>query len=1451
MLKRLYSIVTAILVCAVLAPRVHADETLDAFVDRVAGKGVSEKIVLRVDEKLSPEGKDVFVISADGDRPVVTGSSLSAATAGFGWYLNRYVHVNISWNGLTVNLSGEKLPLPQAPERRACDASLRYYLNYCTLSYSCAFWTEDRWMKEIDWMALHGINMPLMPVGVDAVWRNVLLRLGCTEKEIAEFIAGPGFQAWWMMNNLEGWGGPNPQWWYGRQEKLSRDILSRMRSLGMEPVLPGYSGMLPRSFVGKPGYDLTDPGLWSGFPRPAFLLPTSKKFAEVSDIYYTELEKIMGRSRYYSTDPFHEGGNIDGVDLPKAYRTILSSLRSHVPGAVWVLQSWNENPREVALKALGRGDCIVLDLFSDGNPKWQGGYCGHDFIWCMLPNFGGRTGIHGNLQGTMQGWFEARKARPDATVGIGAAPEGIGSDPVLYDALYALPWMKEDECAGWLDDYVYSRYGEKDNDIAAAWHLITGSALDCRTGQQGTSEPVVCARPGWGITGVSTWSTCEISYDTEALRDAARLFLNASPQFKGNANFEHDLVNLVRQTVTDSSWFLYHDIEKAYRSGDKERFRSLSTRFLGMIEDLDELLSTDPDFCLDSWTSSAREVCDEVPGTTAADRDWMEWNARTLISTWGNRAAAVTLHDYSNREWSGMLSSYSLPRWRRFFEAVEKGESISADEWFDMEYAWTQRHDGDASASAGKGAFSKMSGASASESIGLSAVEAAASIFEKYFSLGNFVLDSRTRVESLSAEADDYVAYLQGFLSGNATALSSSAGRGVGSSVENTKTSTSVEKDSNLIIHNVLGGIFLSIDNEAGYGPEGFDFRVDSSAVRITGRDRAGLFYGIQHLLRLLPPSVYNHEGLKQPVELKGGLFRTAPKTHYRGVMIDVVRAFVDADKLKRQIDLMSMHNINTLHLHMTDNEGWRIEIKSHPELAQEGGFRGKDCKIAGQYGRWDERYGGYYTQEQMKDIISYAAFRGVTIIPEIDLPGHSHAIARVFPEILCGYSPDLEKTAGYDTRDVWCVSREENYRLLDDIIGEIAALFPSEYIHVGGDEVGMGGWLSCLGCSALMKENGFTDVKQLEDLFMKIVTEIVRSKGKIPMAWWDKDVITDSFTKESIVEAWQDVGACRDALSKGYKTVFMSAWHFYFDMKQGPQDPGQDWGGIIDYMRVYGSTPERIGVTADEAENIVGYEGAFWGETHLEHNPESPDYLDFMLYPRVAALGALAWGSKLPDEDFRKQMETRHYDRMAAMGIAFRLPEPSVKWEDGVLTASVSDGADIYYRKNGGKAKTYTSAIKTSRPEQYAFFSQNGSGRSVEVIAPEIYEKICPKVHLTSTLPSDDWRPASGVENYERETHFASAPRKGDSILFTFDAPVRCRKVEVRTGDVNFASGGFTAGYVEVSYDGRHFHRVADLSFSAASFCPKRPVRAVRIVCTASGNFRNLTIIQPIKLWI
>lgn len=1445
-MKRLSHIFLSIIFLFVLAPLCFGSEhvrsgnipskedilseqsVLRSFIDRVCGEGMSGRILIGTDSSIESDGRDVFVISSRDGKPEIVGSGVSAATAGLGWYLNHYVHVNISWNGLTADLRDTVLPLPEIPERRECRAEWRYYLNYCTYSYTCAFWTEERWMKEVDWMALHGINMPLMALGTDVVWRNVLRDLGCDETEISSFITGPGFQAWWMMGNIEGWGGPLPQGWYDRQERLCRRVLARMRSLGMEPVLPGYCGMLPRSFIGKPGYDASDTGLWAAFPRPTFLQPSSVKFASVADLYYEEQAKIMGRSRFYSMDPFHEGGSVEGTDIPEAYRTILARLRRHNPDAVWVLQGWNENPRREALEALGQGDCIVFDLFSEARPKWRDGYCGHDMIWCMLPNFGGRVGLHGRLSKLLNGWFDAVEAFPETMVGIGAAPEGIETNPVLYDLLFELPWRtgqrpatrptsaenvatngnsdcgRDRSCREWLDGYVLARYGTSDPSLIRAWHKIAASALDCPTDQEGTSEPIVCARPGWGLKSVSKWSTAEIYYDVAELRDAAGLFLDAKTQLSGNANYRHDLIDLVRQTLTDSTLFLLRNVEAAYKSGDTAAFRSGYKAFLGMIDDIDALLSTDPFFHLDRWLDSAEEVCGEITGATDADRALMERNARTLITVWGDRPSARGLHDYSNREWGGMLSSFYLPRWKRFFETVERGEALPDDDgWYEIESEWILRRE--------RYALSDEP-----------ALDCAERLFRKYFG-GCFELTASSDVTALSDEAGDYVAYLKEFLAGTE------------------KPSADAIKESRIV---------LDIDGGLECGPEGFEFAVRPGELRITGRDRAGVFYGIQHLLRQLPPSVYAKQGLSEPVQLPLGVSLDAPESTYRGLMIDVARAFVDAEGLKRQIDLMGMHNLNVLHLHLTDNEGWRLEIKSHPELAEVGGFRGGDSSVGAQYGLWDRRYGGCYTQEQMREIIAYAKFRNITIIPEIDLPGHSQAIARVLPEILCDYAPDTSRSAGYDTRGVWCVSREENYRLLDDIISEVAALFPSEHIHIGGDEVGMKGWLSCPHCSALMREMGFTDPKQLEDLFMKRVTDIVKAKGKTPVAWWDKDVITDTFTKESLVCAWQDIPACRNAMAKGYRTVFMSAWHLYFDMKQGPHDPGQDWGGIIDWHRVYDLDLGRLGVTDAEKSVVIGYEGAFWAETHLQNAPESPDHLDFMLWPRAAALGAMSWGKKLSGEEFAEYMRTRHYPRLSAMGVAFRLPEPSVTWGNGLLSASAEDGETILCIKNGGSPKAYYRPFKTAHPESYSFVVRFGSGRSVPVKARQCYDTIAPAFRLSSSMPEDGWKPFSGVEAYRDKAHFSSTPHDGDWILIDFSNPVKCREIALKTGEAHFASGGFPYGYTEVSYDGKHFHRVGELIDGGVSIFPKRPVRSVRLVCTFTGNSRDLTILQPIRVY-
>lgn len=224
-------------------------------------KGASKKFKI----EYIKSDQDFFEIapSKEGAPIVIKGNTWVNIAVGINWYLKYYAGINLTWNNMTAKLPA-KLPKVEKAERHETDLKLRYDFNYCTFSYSMAFWDWDRWQKEIDWMALHGINIPLAIVGEECVWRNMLLKLGYSEEEIGKFIAGPAFLAWWAMNNLEGWGGPLPLSWYKQQEALQKKILANMKEWGMHPVLPGYCGMMPHDAKQRLGLNVSDGGLWNG-----------------------------------------------------------------------------------------------------------------------------------------------------------------------------------------------------------------------------------------------------------------------------------------------------------------------------------------------------------------------------------------------------------------------------------------------------------------------------------------------------------------------------------------------------------------------------------------------------------------------------------------------------------------------------------------------------------------------------------------------------------------------------------------------------------------------------------------------------------------------------------------------------------------------------------------------------------------------------------------------------------------------------------------------------------------------------------------------------------------------------------------------------------------------------------------------------------------------------------
>lgn len=660
--------------------------------------GASKKFKI---EKVA-SSEDFFELDYADGKVIVRGNEYVNIAVGINWYLKYYAGIHLSWNGMTARLP-EALPKVPRKERHVTDLKLRYALNYCTYSYSMAFWDWNRWEQEIDWMALHGINLPLSVVGIDVVWKNVLQKLGYSPDEINEFIAGPGFQAWWLMNNLEGWGGPNPASWYQRSEALQKRILKRMRAYGIHPVLPGYSGMVPHNAKEKLGLDVSDPGLWCGYPRPGFLQPTDSGFARIAQLYYKELTRLYGKIDYYSMDPFHEGGNTKGVDLAAAGHAIWKAMKDANPNAAWVIQAWQDNPRAAMIDQLPSGDMLVLDLFSESRPQWgdpastwyrKEGFGKHDWLFCMLLNFGGNVGLHGKMSHVIEAFYQARESKFNKTLkGVGLTPEGIENNSVMYELLCELPWREHFSKDSWLRDYVAARYGKADEHLLEVWTLLSNSIYNCPASsiQQGTHESVFCARPSLHAYQASSWSSMSDYYRPQDVIAAAGKMLASASSFRGQNNYEYDLVDIVRQAVAEKGRLVYPVVVAAYRSGDQTLFDSASKRFLDLILLQDILLATRREFKVGNWIEAARAM-----GDTPAEKNLYEWNARVQITTWGHRTAAEVggLHDYAHKEWSGLLRDFYYQRWKVFFASLKRemqGEPVVPIDFYSMEEAWANQ----------------------------------------------------------------------------------------------------------------------------------------------------------------------------------------------------------------------------------------------------------------------------------------------------------------------------------------------------------------------------------------------------------------------------------------------------------------------------------------------------------------------------------------------------------------------------------------------------------------------------------------------------------------------------------------------------------------------------------------------------------------------------------------
>lgn len=659
-------------------------------------KGASKKFQI----ELVKNSTDFFELDQNKNRVVVRGNSYVNIATGINWYLKYYTGINLSWNGMHAHLP-ETLPAVKKKERHETNLALRYDFNYCTFSYSMAFWDWQRWEQEIDWMALHGINLPLAIVGEECVWFNMLKKLGYSKAEINDFIAGPAFLAWWEMNNLEGWGGPNPDSWYTQQEALQKKIISRMKEFGMEPVFPGYSGMVPHNANEKLGLKVAKSPLWNGYVRPAFLQPTDERYQEIAALYYKEQEALFGKANYYSMDPFHESESTKGVDFDAAGQAVMLAMKKVNPKAVWVVQGWTENPREEMMKHLQQGDLLILDLFSECRPMWgseslwkrEGGYGDQNWLFCMLLNFGAKVGLHGRMDQLLENFYET-KTNPLAKhlKGIGLTMEGIDNNPIMFELMTELPWRPEKITKeSWVRNYVFARYGVHDSSIQKAWEILSQTIYNCPRGnnQQGPHESIFCGRPSLTNFQVSSWSKMKNYYDPTSTEEAARYFISVADKYKGNNNYEYDLVDMVRQAIADRGRIVYNQTIADFKSFDKKRFAADAHEFLKLIFLQDSLLATRREFRVGNWIQQARSL-----GNNLQEKDLYEWNARVQITTWGNRTGAEEggLRDYAHKEWNGILRDLYYKRWSSYFKTLQdqlNGKPEITIDFFKMDEGWT------------------------------------------------------------------------------------------------------------------------------------------------------------------------------------------------------------------------------------------------------------------------------------------------------------------------------------------------------------------------------------------------------------------------------------------------------------------------------------------------------------------------------------------------------------------------------------------------------------------------------------------------------------------------------------------------------------------------------------------------------------------------------------------
>ncbi len=438
----------------------------------------------------------------------------------------------------------------------------------------------------------------------------------------------------------------------------------------------------------------------------------------------------------------------------------------------------------------------------------------------------------------------------------------------------------------------------------------------------------------------------------------------------------------------------------------------------------------------------------------------------------------------------------------------------------------------------------------------------------------------------------------------------------------------------------------LALISDKLLAPESYRLSIKENGIRLHASDHSGFLYGLGSLAQLV-----NSAGARLPcMDISD-----SPRFSYRGMMLDCARHFHGVDKIKQLLLLMSYYKLNIFHWHFTDDEAWRLEIKSLPQLTERAAYRGHNLPVESQFGSGPDAYGGYYSHDDVKEIVAYAQSLNITVIPEIDVPGHSRAAIKALPELLVDSDDKSQyRSVQLYTDNILNPALPGTYEFLDKVLEEVCDLFPGPYLHMGADEVPKGAWVDSVRCQEMLKRHNYTDVGELQGHLLRYVQDKIRTKGKT-LFGWEEAVHGDKLAKDAGICAWTGIDNGIKAANQGYQVVMCPAQYCYFDLSVNNKvdEIGVYWAGTTDLEKAYSYEPLNDQLTEQGATRILGVQCALWSELI-----SSDERIDAMLFPRLLALSETAWSqAQHKNWDKFSSRLPAHYRFLAKQGVQYRRP--------------------------------------------------------------------------------------------------------------------------------------------------------------------------------------------------